>query len=125
MRICFTGAEIKVTYIYIVADTILLPVDLLKSFLFVSDGIVDVPDRIPVRNTRGSNVVLRRKMSLPPFGLATYMLVGDVWLNHGYSDYGKLCDLHQAACAWVNELNFFHHDFNFFSTRSGVQYQMT
>lgn len=53
--------------------------------------------------------------SLSPFGLATYKMEGDFWLNQGNSDYLRNIDLYNAADSWLKQLNFHHHDFNFFS----------
>ncbi|CAI0540722.1 unnamed protein product [Linum tenue] len=53
---------------------------------------------------------------LPPFGLATYKVQGDIWLAHK-SDYEKAIYLQRAADSWLKQLNVYHHDFNFFTSR--------
>ncbi|KAK3035780.1 hypothetical protein RJ639_033509 [Escallonia herrerae] len=64
------------------------------------------------------------KIFLPPFGLATYKMQGDVWINSDASEYGRLIDLHSAADSWLKQLNVLHHDFNFFTSHSTVGYGM-
>ncbi|XP_074369567.1 uncharacterized protein LOC141711001 [Apium graveolens] len=59
-----------------------------------------------------------QSISLQPFGCAAYKLQGDIWLNHGQSDYLRLCNLHHAADSWIKQLGFEHHDFEFFSMQS-------
>ncbi|CAN1221594.1 hypothetical protein LINGRAPRIM_LOCUS325 [Linum grandiflorum] len=54
---------------------------------------------------------------LPPFGLATYKLQGDIWIAAG-TDYEKMVHLRNAADSWLKQLNVFHHDFNFFTGHS-------
>ncbi|XP_027364580.1 uncharacterized protein LOC113871680 [Abrus precatorius] len=54
-------------------------------------------------------------ISLSPFGLATYKMRRDIWLNP--SDNGKVLDLYSAADSWLKQLNTYHHDFKFFSLR--------
>ncbi|KAK1388214.1 hypothetical protein POM88_016392 [Heracleum sosnowskyi] len=60
-----------------------------------------------------------QSISLQPFGCAAYKFQGDVWLNHGQSDYMRLCDLHIAADYWIRDRGFEHHDFKFFSRQGG------
>ncbi|KAI5675251.1 hypothetical protein M9H77_06201 [Catharanthus roseus] len=55
---------------------------------------------------------------LHPFGLATFRMQGDVWINQGKNDHEILIDLHSAADSWLKQLNFDHHDFNFFNIHS-------
>ncbi|KAK2989512.1 hypothetical protein RJ640_005404, partial [Escallonia rubra] len=62
------------------------------------------------------------KIFLPPFGLATYKMQGDVWINSDASEYGRLIDLHSAADSWLKQLNVLHHDFNFFTSHSTMGY---
>lgn len=52
-------------------------------------------------------------ISLPPFGLASYKLIGDIWFNHGELDYARWFDLQCAADSWLKQLDFEHHDFKF------------
>ncbi|KAI4351950.1 hypothetical protein L6164_006248 [Bauhinia variegata] len=57
-------------------------------------------------------------ISLPPFGLGTYKLQGDLWLNPGSCDQERIGVLHSAADSWLKQLNAHHHDFNFFTFHS-------
>ncbi|KAF4373530.1 hypothetical protein CsatB_016058 [Cannabis sativa] len=58
------------------------------------------------------------RISLPPFGLATYKMEGDVWLKPETSDYERVVNLYSAADSWLKQLNVKHHDFNFFTCHS-------
>ncbi|CAN1809126.1 hypothetical protein LINPERHAP1_LOCUS25542 [Linum perenne] len=58
---------------------------------------------------------------LPPFGLATYKLQGDLWITN-VTDYNKLVYLHSAADSWLKQLNMYHHDFNFFTSRHSARF---
>lgn len=53
-------------------------------------------------------------ISLTPFGLATYKMQGDLWLNDDPNDNEKISYLFCAADSWLKQLNVHHHDFNFF-----------
>lgn len=53
-------------------------------------------------------------ISLPPFGLATFKMQGDLWLNDDPNDNEKISYLFSAAESWLKQLNVHHHDFNFF-----------
>lgn len=58
-------------------------------------------------------------ISLAPFGLATYKMQGDLWLNpESSSDHERLAFMYSAADSWLKQLNVHHHDFNFFSFHS-------
>lgn len=50
-------------------------------------------------------------ISLPPFGLATYKMQGNVW----NSDQDKLLSLLSVADSWLKQLRVQHHDFNYFT----------
>ena len=54
-------------------------------------------------------------ISLPPFGLATYKMQEDLWLNPEPYDYERISYLYSAADSWLKQLNVYHHDFNFFT----------
>lgn len=54
-------------------------------------------------------------ISLPPFGLATYKLQGDLWMKPHTSDRERMVLLYSAAESWLKQLGIQHHDFNFFS----------
>ncbi|XP_062118073.1 uncharacterized protein LOC133831697 isoform X2 [Humulus lupulus] len=59
-------------------------------------------------------------ISLPPFGLATYKMEGDLWLKPEAYDYQyqRIVNLYSAADSWLKQLNVKHHDFNFFTCHS-------
>lgn len=65
------------------------------------------------------NGILKKKkeegIHLPPFGLATYKMQGDVWISGGSGeDQEKLVSLLHVAGSWLKQLNVQHHDFNYF-----------
>ncbi|OVA10763.1 Protein of unknown function DUF789 [Macleaya cordata] len=55
---------------------------------------------------------------LPPFGLATYKMQGDVWIQPETEDYERIDTLMSAADSWLKQLRVQHHDFNYFMSRS-------
>ncbi|XP_031247306.1 uncharacterized protein LOC116105021 [Pistacia vera] len=55
------------------------------------------------------------RVSLTPFGLASYKMQGDIWVNPNTCDQERLIDLHCAADSWLKQLNVYHHDFSFFT----------
>lgn len=57
-------------------------------------------------------------ISLPPFGLATYKMQSDLWLNTDPNEYERISDLCSAADSWLKQLNVHHHDFDFFTSNS-------
>ncbi|XP_019179948.1 PREDICTED: uncharacterized protein LOC109175150 [Ipomoea nil] len=60
--------------------------------------------------------------ALYPFGMATYRLDDEIWINsHTYDDYEKIIDLYNAAESWLKKLNFWHHDFNFFTSQFSME----
>ncbi|RYR58084.1 hypothetical protein Ahy_A05g023767 [Arachis hypogaea] len=54
-------------------------------------------------------------ISLPSFGLATYKMQEDLWLNPEPCEYERISYLYSAADSWLRQLNVYHHDFNFFT----------
>ncbi|PIN12652.1 hypothetical protein CDL12_14739 [Handroanthus impetiginosus] len=65
------------------------------------------------------NIKRKRKegesISLPPFGLATYKMQGDVWISDKNDrDQEKLLSLWSVADSWLKQLRVQHHDFNYF-----------
>ncbi|XP_047326302.1 uncharacterized protein LOC124929971 [Impatiens glandulifera] len=56
--------------------------------------------------------------TLPPFGLASYRLKRDVWVNEKFADGDRMLNLHSAANSWLKQLSVQHHDFNFFTQNS-------
>ncbi|XP_055808504.1 uncharacterized protein LOC129877053 [Solanum dulcamara] len=59
-------------------------------------------------------------ISLPPFGLATYKMQGDVWISdRSGRDQERLVSLFSVADSWLKQLGVQHHDFNYMSIRRG------
>ncbi|XP_061369449.1 uncharacterized protein LOC133312297 [Gastrolobium bilobum] len=61
-------------------------------------------------------------ISLSPFGLVTYKMQSDRWLNPSNDDDDervyddeRVSNLYSAADSWLKQLNVYHHDFNFFT----------
>ncbi|WMV06822.1 hypothetical protein MTR67_000207, partial [Solanum verrucosum] len=52
---------------------------------------------------------------IPPFGIASYKMQNDVWMNKAQAN-TIYDDLHGAANCWLNQLNYYHHDFNVFTS---------
>uniref|UniRef100_A0A5B7BKS1 DUF789 domain-containing protein n=1 Tax=Davidia involucrata TaxID=16924 RepID=A0A5B7BKS1_DAVIN len=65
------------------------------------------------------------RISLPPFGLATYKMQGNLWINPVTSDRERLTYLHSAADSWLKQLNVQHHDYNFFTSHSTMEICMS
>ncbi|PSR89140.1 Pyridoxine/pyridoxamine 5'-phosphate oxidase [Actinidia chinensis var. chinensis] len=63
--------------------------------------------------TKGSGEIY-----LPPFGLATYKMQGNLWINPEASDHERLIYLHSAADSWLKQLNVQHHDFMFYTSHT-------
>lgn len=56
-------------------------------------------------------------VSLSSFGLATYKMLGNFWINPETSDHETKFRLFSAADSWLKQLSVQHHDFNFFLGR--------
>ncbi|KZV23487.1 hypothetical protein F511_16843 [Dorcoceras hygrometricum] len=60
-------------------------------------------------NERGETI------SLPPFGLATYKMQGEIWISGASGwDEERLLSLMSVADSWLKQLQVQHHDFNYF-----------
>ncbi|MBA0815013.1 hypothetical protein Gohar_020791, partial [Gossypium harknessii] len=57
------------------------------------------------------------EMCLPPFAMVSYKMFGTLWTNPKTTDYDIALRHRTAACCWLKQLNFHHHDFNFFMSR--------
>lgn len=57
-------------------------------------------------------------VALPPFGLATYKMQGNLWMPAECVDKQRLVSLHCAADTWLKQLGFRHPDFNYFVSHS-------
>nr|GMC76926.1 uncharacterized protein LOC109188307 [Ipomoea batatas] len=52
---------------------------------------------------------------LPPFGLASYKMQGDVWVSDKSGrDQERMVSLLSVADSWLKQLGVQHHDFNYF-----------
>ncbi|KAJ8534865.1 hypothetical protein K7X08_016593 [Anisodus acutangulus] len=59
-------------------------------------------------------------IGLPPFGLSTYKMLGDVWVSdRSGRDQERLMSLFSVADSWLKQLGVQHHDFNYMSIRRG------
>ncbi|PKU82599.1 uncharacterized protein LOC110107565 [Dendrobium catenatum] len=104
--------------------------DLYASFLtfhtissaFQDDTFIDSEeDKSKISTTKdGSSKDTKNTISLPPFGLATYRMRENIWLNSENSDHEKLMTLYSAADSWLKQLRVHHHhDFKFFTAHMG------
>jgi hypothetical protein len=81
---------------------------------------MDVEDEID-ENNNNNNVGMRKRkegdgISLPPFGLATYKMQGNVWVSAKCGrDQERLLSLLSVADSWLKQLRVQHHDFNYFT----------
>lgn len=60
--------------------------------------------------------------SLPPFAVVTYKMFGRLWINPKTSDQDIIMCQQTAACYWLKQLQFQHHDFNFFMSRQFLNF---
>jgi len=92
-----------------------MDMDIMNMFMdmdndeYCSSSWEDIVGEDCKKNSSGS-------ISLPPFGLATYKMQSDLWLNTDPNDYEKISDLCSAADSWLKQLNVHHHDFDFFTS---------
>ncbi|KAJ4844485.1 hypothetical protein Tsubulata_006321 [Turnera subulata] len=63
-------------------------------------------------------------ISLPPFGLASYKMQGDLWINPETYDYERIFYLSSAADSWLKQLNVHHHDYNFFTCHAELEHAL-
>ncbi|KAG6534342.1 uncharacterized protein LOC122038495 isoform X1 [Zingiber officinale] len=56
------------------------------------------------------------RIYLPPFGLATYKLQGNLWTMPESGDQERITSLFTAADSWLKKLKVQHHDFTYFTT---------
>ncbi|XP_058097767.1 uncharacterized protein LOC131242857 isoform X2 [Magnolia sinica] len=57
-------------------------------------------------------------ISLPPFGLATYKMQGNLWINPETADHERIISLMSAADSWLKQLRVQHHDYSYFCSHS-------
>lgn len=71
--------------------------------------IEDDAESLEMKKKKGESI------SLPPFGLATYKMQGDVWVSDKSGrDRERLVSLLSVADSWLKQLRVQHHDFNYF-----------
>lgn len=64
-----------------------------------------------------------QRISLPPFGLATYKMQGSLWTSTGSADQQRIFALYSSADSWLKQLrvrhpDFEHPDFEFFASHN-------
>ncbi|KAL6538276.1 hypothetical protein OROGR_012264 [Orobanche gracilis] len=65
-------------------------------------------------NVRGKRME-GESISVPPFGLASYKMQGDVWMSDkNGNDRERIVSLLSVADSWLKQLRVQHHDFNYF-----------
>ncbi|XP_019172471.1 PREDICTED: uncharacterized protein LOC109167854 [Ipomoea nil] len=75
-----------------------------------------------VKGGEGNNNIKKSGGVLYPFGMATYRLDDEIWINaNTFDDYERIIDLYNDAKCWLKRLKFWHHDFNFFTSQFSVQ----
>nr|GLL41977.1 uncharacterized protein LOC109167854 [Ipomoea trifida] len=78
-----------------------------------------------VKGEEGNNNIKKSTVDVLnpyPFGLATYRLDDEIWINgNTFDDYERIIDLYNAAKCWLKRLNVWHHDFNFFTSKLSLQ----
>ncbi|KAL5830668.1 hypothetical protein ACOSQ3_020136 [Xanthoceras sorbifolium] len=57
------------------------------------------------------------EITIAPFAMATYKMYGTLWTNPESSDQKMIISHLNAASSWLNQLRFWHHDFDFFMSR--------
>ncbi|XP_042507056.1 uncharacterized protein LOC122083361 [Macadamia integrifolia] len=60
------------------------------------------------------------RIPLPPFGLPTYKMHGDLWVNPETADQERFISLLSAANSWLKQLRTQHHDYEYFISHSFV-----
>ncbi|XP_039064549.1 uncharacterized protein LOC120209681 [Hibiscus syriacus] len=84
----------------------------LSSLSLGSGNIKLGPEK--VEGKRSSRV---EEIRLPPFAMVTYKMFGTLWTSPGTSDSDTVLCRRNAASYWLEQLQFHHHDFNFFMSR--------
>ncbi|XP_022867278.1 uncharacterized protein LOC111386995 isoform X2 [Olea europaea var. sylvestris] len=79
------------------------------SSSFQDLDLEDNPESVESKRKEGESI------SLPPFGMATYKMQGDVWIStKNGRDQERLVSLLSVADSWLKQLRVQHHDFNYF-----------
>ncbi|KAF3786217.1 hypothetical protein EJ110_NYTH25990 [Nymphaea thermarum] len=84
--------------------------DLIICFLVSATSDADMEDG----SVKSSDAKSSSPIRLPPFGIATYKLHGEVWLSGGPWDQHRLYSLWTSALSWLAQLQLTHPDFRFF-----------
>ncbi|KAJ8629440.1 hypothetical protein MRB53_022763 [Persea americana] len=80
-------------------------------------GICSTADGQSERKCKGES----SSIPLPPFGLATYKMHGNLWINPETSDHDRIVSLLGAANSWLKQLGVQHPDSNYFNLHSVVK----
>jgi hypothetical protein len=82
----------------------------MSIFLYVDMDLEDDIESGDRKRKEGQGI------SLPPFGLATYKMQGNVWVSSSCGrDQERLVSLLSVADSWLKQLRVQHHDFNYFT----------
>ncbi|XP_048333984.2 uncharacterized protein LOC107421979 isoform X2 [Ziziphus jujuba] len=73
--------------------------------------LCDEGEKFTMKEEEGSGT------SFSPFGVATYKMFGELWINSNISDEERVGSYLNAANSWLKQHKFQHHDFNFFMSR--------
>ncbi|XP_077247204.1 uncharacterized protein LOC143886913 [Tasmannia lanceolata] len=87
------------------------------------DNVFEGEDKNICRETEVGELKCERDtngISLPPFGLATYKMHGNLWMHPESADQERIISLFSAADSWLKQLDVQHHDFNYFSSHSSM-----
>ncbi|KAK4777439.1 hypothetical protein SAY87_017626 [Trapa incisa] len=66
---------------------------------------------------RKEELIVKEGIPVPPFGLASYKMQGNVWVPPGsksWRDHERLTSLLSVADSWLKQLQVQHHDFDYF-----------
>ncbi|MQL93790.1 hypothetical protein Taro_026446 [Colocasia esculenta] len=96
------------------------PKELYSAFLTYHTLSSLFQDNIPIGRVKHEEKIKHEgdAIVLPPFGLATYKMQKQVWVNHQAEDRQKIASLFSVADSWLKQLNVYHPDFSFFRSRS-------
>ncbi|CAN0854870.1 hypothetical protein LINGRAHAP2_LOCUS6046 [Linum grandiflorum] len=100
-------------------DTVFLTFHMLSSSFQGADNVINDACVDAARAATRTKVIRddgNVGIPLPPFGLSTLKMRGDLWIADG-DDFETLDNLDNAADSWLKQLGVSHHDFNFFKRK--------